>query len=236
MPRGKRSKKKNKSLIDAQVVILILASILLGVLIYTKAGYIGETLSPILGGIMGWIKYIIPVGTFAMAIVIACDEDKTDFAKKIFQYAILLLCITIIITVIQISDGKLSLENGFENTVMQAYNKGTENSGGGAVGAVCATGLIELVGKVGTIIVAIGIGIIDSIFLFRIKPAEIIRNAVENNKERKIEREAEYEERRKEKIEKRKEYQETLAKEKENKRKNKEKFKRTGKSKSRNIR
>ena len=71
-----RSKKKNRSILDLQVVTLIIASILLGVLIYTNSGYIGEHLSPILGGIMGWIKYIIPIGTYAIAIFLASDEDK----------------------------------------------------------------------------------------------------------------------------------------------------------------
>ena len=85
MPRGRRSKKKNKSKLDLQVVTLIVASILLGVLIYTKSGYIGETLSPILGGIMGWIKYIIPIGTFTIAIFLARDEDKENCIKKIFR-------------------------------------------------------------------------------------------------------------------------------------------------------
>ena len=68
MSKGRRSKKKNRKTLDLQVVSLIIISILLAILIYTKAGYIGETLSPILGGIMGWIKYVIPVGTFAIAI------------------------------------------------------------------------------------------------------------------------------------------------------------------------
>ena len=146
MPRGRRSKKKSNKL-DLQVVTLIIASILLGVLIYTKAGYIGETLSPVLGGIMGWIKYIIPVGTFAVAIFLACDEDKESFMKKIIQYAVLLLCITTVMTVIQVAQGKLSLNNGFEETVIEAYNKGTENRGGGAVGAICASALISLIRK-----------------------------------------------------------------------------------------
>ena len=84
MSRGKRNKKRNK-LIDMQVVILIVASILLGVLIYTKAGYIGGKLNLILGGVAGWIKYVIPVGTFAMAIVVACDEDKEAFSKKYYN-------------------------------------------------------------------------------------------------------------------------------------------------------
>ena len=147
MPRGRRSKKKNRSILDMQVVTLIVASILLAVLIYTKAGYIGETLSPILGGIMGWIKYIIPVGTFAIAIFLACDEDKENFMKKILQYAVLLLCVTTIMTVIQVAQGKLNIEIGFEETIVEAYNKGTQNHGGGAVGAICAIALISLIRK-----------------------------------------------------------------------------------------
>ncbi len=187
MSRGKRSKKKNRTMLDLQVVTLIIASILLTILIYTKAGYIGQTLSPILGGIMGWIKYIIPVGTFAIAIFLACDEDKDNFMKKILQYAVFLLCITTIITVIQISQGKLSMANGFEEAIKQAYYNGSKNIGGGAVGAICAIGLINLVGKIGTVIFAIGIAIIDSIFLFGIKPAELLKEYIENRNEKKQE-------------------------------------------------
>ena len=201
MPRGRRSKKKSRSIVDLQVVTLIVASILLAVLIYTKAGFIGETLSPILGGIMGWIKYIIPVGTFAIAIFLACDEDKENFVKKILQYAVLLLCITTIMTVIQVSQGKLNIESGFEKTVEEAYEKGTRNIGGGAVGAICAIALIDLVGKVGTVIFAIGVAIIDSIFLFGIKPAELLKEYIENKKERKKELKEEKLKQRKLKIE-----------------------------------
>ena len=61
--RGRRAK-KSKFDINVAVVFLFLISILLAILIYTKSGYIGEHLSPILGGIMGAIKYIIPIGTF----------------------------------------------------------------------------------------------------------------------------------------------------------------------------
>ena len=201
MPKGRRSKKKSRSIIDLQVVTLIVASILLAVLIYTKAGFIGETLSPILGGIMGWIKYIIPVGTFAIAIFLACDEDKENFVKKILQYAVLLLCITTIMTVIQVSQGKLNIESGFEKTVEEAYNKGTQNIGGGAVGAICAIALIDLMGKVGTVIFAIGVAVIDSIFLFGIKPAELLKEYIENRKERKKELKEEKLKQRKLKIE-----------------------------------
>ena len=192
MPRGRRSKKKNRNKLDLQVVTLIIASILLGVLIYTKSGYIGETLSPILGGIMGWIKYIIPVGTFAIAIFLARDEDKENFTKKIMQYAVLLLCITTILTVIQVAQGKLNMDKEFEDTVIEAYNKGTNNRGGGAVGAICGIALINLLGKVGTVIFAVGVALITSIFLFDIKPAELLKEYIENRdikkKEAKLDR------------------------------------------------
>ena len=185
MPRGRRNKKKNRSAVDLQVVILIVSSILLAVLIYTKSGYIGETLSPILGGIMGWIKYIIPVGTFAIAIFLACDEDKENFTKKIMQYAVFLLCITTVITVIQVSEEKLDITKGFEEVIFEAYNKGTNNIGGGAVGAICGITLINLLGKVGTVIFAIGVALITSIFLFDIKPAELLKQYVERRNQRK---------------------------------------------------
>ena len=214
MSKGRRSKKKNRKTLDLQVVSLIIISILLAILIYTKAGYIGETLSPILGGIMGWIKYVIPVGTFAIAIFLACDEDKDNFMKKILQYAVFLLCITTIITVIQISQGKLNMETGFEKAVEQAYENGSKNIGGGAVGAICAIGLISLVGKIGTAIIAIGIAVIDSIFLFGIKPAELLKEYVENRNEKKQEAKAQRLEQRKLKADK-----EIISREKENKKK-----------------
>ena len=214
MSRGKRSKKKNRTMLDLQVVTLIIVSILLTILIYTKAGYIGQTLSPILGGIMGWIKYIIPVGTFAIAIFLACDEDKDNFMKKILQYAVFLLCITTIITVIQISQGKLSTANGFEEAIKQAYYNGSKNIGGGAVGAICAIGLINLVGKIGTVIIAIGIAIIDSIFLFGIKPAELLKEYIETRNEKKQEAKAQRIEQRKLRADK-----EVIPKEKEEKKK-----------------
>ena len=71
-------KKKAKVSIDVAVVVMILVSILLAVLIYTKSGFLGEHLSPALGGIMGFIKYIIPVGTFAIAIYLAYDKDNIE--------------------------------------------------------------------------------------------------------------------------------------------------------------
>ena len=75
--RGKKSKKKQRNVgIDLAVVSMIIISILLVVLIYANSGNVGKVLSPMLGGIMGWIKYILPIGTFTIAIAIACDRKN----------------------------------------------------------------------------------------------------------------------------------------------------------------
>ena len=47
--RGRKRSKKKDVGIDLQVVILIVISIILALLIYVKSGYIGKTLSPMLG-------------------------------------------------------------------------------------------------------------------------------------------------------------------------------------------
>ena len=87
--RGRR-KKKHQSKLDLTVVTMIVVSILLMFLIYSNSGALGSTLSPILGGIMGWIKYLLPIGIFAIAIYIACDE-KEYLMSKLIQYSIFLL-------------------------------------------------------------------------------------------------------------------------------------------------
>ena len=85
---AKRGRKKKKTVKKTQqinqnvvVAIMIIASILLAVLIYTKSGIIGEHLSPFLGGIMGYVKYILPIGIFVLAIYIAY-QGETSWSKK----------------------------------------------------------------------------------------------------------------------------------------------------------
>ena len=82
--RGRRAKKSKIDNKNVAVVFLFLISILLAILIYTKSGYIGEHLSPMLGGIMGAIKYIIPIGTFLIAIYMT-TEDKDYLISKMAE-------------------------------------------------------------------------------------------------------------------------------------------------------
>ena len=74
--KKRKTTKKGASKIDLTVVGLIVLSILLAVLIYGKSGVIGVELNEILGGMMGIIRYVLPIGIFAVAIKIACADNK----------------------------------------------------------------------------------------------------------------------------------------------------------------
>ena len=179
--RGRRAK-KDKIDVNVAVVGMLLISILLAILIYTKSGYIGEHLSPILGGIMGSIKYIIPVGTFLIAIYMA-SEDKEYLISKLIQYGIFLVCIATILSVFQFSKGNLDITDEFSEVVEKGYELGELNNGGGAIGTAIASLLISLLGNVGTVILCLGIGAILLVFIFGIRPAELIAEFVDSRRE-----------------------------------------------------
>ena len=179
--RGRRAK-KDKIDINVAVVGMLLISILLAILIYTKSGYIGEHLSPILGGIMGSIKYIIPVGTFLIAIYMA-SEDKEYLISKLIQYGIFLVCIATILSVFQFSKGNLDITDEFSEVVEKGYELGELNNGGGAIGTAIASLLISLLGNIGTVILCLGIGAILLVFIFGIRPAELIAEFVDSRRE-----------------------------------------------------
>ena len=175
--RGRKKQTKVKSNIDLTVVIMLLVSVLIAVLIYTKSGFLGEHLSPALGGIMGSIKYIIPIGTFAIAIYMAYDKEKY-IGTKLMQYVIFLVCIATILSVFQISAGNINQTKEMKEIVNQSYYLGSKDIGGGVIGAIVAVPLVKLLGTLGTIVLSIGVAIIVFVFLFSIKPTEIIYNII----------------------------------------------------------
>ena len=158
----------------------------MGVLIYSKSGVIGETLSPFLGGIMGYVEYILPIGIFVVAIYIACQKE-TAWMSKIVQFALMLLCIAIIMNVYAINKGQVTVDNKQMQDVMgQFYQLGAETgSGGGAAASIITIPLIKLLDKTGTVVLAIGGLVALTVSMFGIDLANKISEAVEGVKERK---------------------------------------------------
>ena len=186
--KKKKATKKGASKIDLAVAGLIILSILLAVLIYGKSGVIGIELNEILGGMMGIIKYVLPIGIFAVAIKIACVDNKY-ITSKLIQYAILLISISVLISVYQINKGELTIVNKeMSDIVKDAYLIGTQGNGGGALGAILAIPLVNLLGQIGATILCIGIVAMLAVFTFGINMSEIINNFIEKTEENREER------------------------------------------------
>ena len=185
MAKRGRKKKKQHVNINVVVAIMIIASILLAVLIYSNSGFIGEHLSPFLGGIIGYVKYFLPIGVFILAIYIAY-QSETSWSKKIVQFCALLLCISVIMNVYEIYQGNIILEGkSLENIINQFFNLGSKGAGGGAIGAIFTIPLIDLFEKVGTIIIASGGIIALTVSMFGIDLVNRISDFIDGAEERK---------------------------------------------------
>lgn len=192
----KRGKKTNNFAKNLTVISLLLISILLFILIYGEAGVVGGILSPILGGILGGVKYVIPIGCIGIAIALA-KEDKNYVLAKLIEFIIILICISAIIsileiskgTIVQIEDGKIKTE--FKTVLEASYTIGKTNIGGGTIGMIVSYPLINLLGMSGASVSIIGVAVILIVFMFGIEPSEILANLMDSIEERRLEREEE---------------------------------------------
>ena len=184
---AKRMTKRKASKIDMTVVILIVVSILLAVLIYTKSGVVGAKLNEVLGGMMGIIQYVLPIGIFAIAIKIACDEND-GLSSKIIQYVIFIISIAVLMSTFEISTGALTTNKELSEVVKDAYSLGASGTGGGAIGAVIAVPLVNLLGEIGAIILSIGIAVILLVFMFGINLSDIINDYMDKRLDKKEEK------------------------------------------------
>ncbi len=183
MAKKRRNKKKQSNNINVAIIVTIVISILLASLIYIESGYIGEALSGFLGGMLGWIKYILPVGMIIIAINLACKK-KGYLSSKITQYLIFIFFISIMASIFQIINGNLDINQDLSDTLKIAYNNGANNSlGGGALGTLAAIPLVKMLGKAGSIVFTIGTSIALFVITFGIDITTIISDFAEKLKE-----------------------------------------------------
>ena len=201
--RKKTTNKRIQTRKNISIVMLIILSILLAVLIYGKTGYIGENLTPILGGMIGIIKFAIPIGTFIIAISIASDRKELA-STKLIELLVFLTCLASIFSIYQISQNTMDIKNSFSKNIKIAYELGSKNIGGGVLGAILGIPLTNMLGVAGAVIVSVGISIIILVFILGIPVSEIIENYIEDFKERKQERKQEIKEYREQEYEERK--------------------------------
>lgn len=188
---AKRGRKKKRDNANISIITMVIFSVLLGVLIYNQSGIMGQQISSILSGVMGFIKYIVPIGTFLIAIYKLCNK-KEDAYIKLFQYALLLVCVAIFMHIVYLPKDVEQFSNGFLDTVTRAYEQGkTDDKVGGVIGAIGAIPLTKLLGKVGASILVLGVELILIILIFNINPIEEIRMRLAEREERRLAEEKE---------------------------------------------
>ena len=185
--RRYKKRKKTASRLDVAVVTLIVLSILLAVLIYTKSGTVGIKLNEVLGGIMGIMQYVLPIGGIAIAIKLASD-GREEITSKLVQYGVAIVALAIVFSVFQISAGELDSSKEMSEVVKDAYYYGTQGQGGGAIGAVGGVILAKLLGNVGAVIFCIGIAVILLVFTFGINLSDMINMFMDRLEEKREER------------------------------------------------
>ena len=193
--------RRNTNESNFAVIGTIIFSVLLAVLLYANSGAVGQKLNEMLGGLIGILRYILPIGSFALAIKMAVEDEEDFVAKRLVQYAILIICIAIIMSVHQISTGAIQTTGDMSQIMKKAYTLGASNQGGGAIGTLAAVFLVKMLGNLGAIVLSLGISIMLFVFVCGIDVANIIGKMVENYLERKDEKEILKEEKRKEREE-----------------------------------
>ena len=138
---------------------------------------------------MGYVKYILPIGVFILAIYIAY-QGETSWSRKIIEFSLMLVCISVIMNIFEISQGKVVVEGrSFQNVLDQFFDLGTEGVGGGSIGAVFTLPLRELFGEIGTVIFCFGAIIALVIAMFGIDLVNKISEMIDDAAEKKNEKE-----------------------------------------------
>ena len=119
------------------------------------------------------------------------QNDKEYMTHKLIQYGIFLLCVAAMLSIFQVGKGNLSIDKEYDKVIEDAYYLGEKDIGGGAIGAVVAVPLIKALGSTGAVILTIGIAVILLIFMFGIRPAEMISDLLDELRERKEEKKKE---------------------------------------------
>ena len=199
-----RKKKNNELKIDIQIIVILILSILLGVFVFAESGIIGKTLSEVLGGLISWVKYILPIGFFIMSIYLFFNK-KYGIKGKLIFYLILLLLVATILATNQFSNGEFIGSPSFVETLKTAYNSGVSGIGGGILGTFIASCFVKTIGIAGSYILSVGLIIIILVLSFGLRPGKFMKEIIENAEEKRVAKAQEYEIKKQEKELKRKE-------------------------------
>ena len=127
--KRKYRKRQKTNNINVAIIVTIVISILLAVLICLESGNVGKALSSFLGGMIGWLKYVLPFGMIIIAINLACKK-KGYLSSKLTQYLIFIFFISVVASIFQITSENINMNQELSEMLKSAYNSGATSSYG----------------------------------------------------------------------------------------------------------
>ena len=112
--------KKSVSKVDVTLMLLIEFTVIISIVIYGKGGDLHRILDPVISGIFGPIKYIIPVGSFLLCVSIF-KEDKKKHFNSILKYSIIIILIASLFSMYHIGKGDIPIAGKFDNILDIGY-------------------------------------------------------------------------------------------------------------------
>lgn len=151
--RTKKSENKHRINDELKFVFGLILGIFFSVIIFGKSGALTKTLSPILSGIFGPIKYILPIGIFYLTIYDVAKKE--EISSRVKMFIILLAIICSLLSISAISKHNININVDTKILLQECFELGKNGVGGGATGAIIAIPAIKLLGITGATILLI---------------------------------------------------------------------------------
>lgn len=135
-------------------ISLIITSIILGLFIYAGTSGLLNFIVPFLKGLFGITAYVVPVIVLGIGIYLLITEKNKISNRRLFFCIAALLSVLHLIHTVAMSD---YLNLNFFKFIGLSYTEGINGVGSGAACSVLTRTFTALIGKVGTIILFIGL-------------------------------------------------------------------------------
>ncbi len=135
-------------------ISLIIASIILGLFIYAGTSGLLSFIVPFLKGLFGITAYAVPVLVLGIGVYLLITPKSKISSRRLFFTIAALFSVLHLIHTIAMSD---YLNLNFFKFIGLSYTEGIKGVGSGAVCSVLTRAFSALIGKVGTIILFIGL-------------------------------------------------------------------------------
>ncbi|MFA7572324.1 MAG: DNA translocase FtsK 4TM domain-containing protein [Lutispora sp.] len=172
-----KNKKTTRLKYDIMGILAILAAIYLYICIFDKnSGLAGEYIKKILFGVFGIGSYFFPLLILIFGIAAFYLKDKIKLNIKFYSFCLAFVTLLVLLYLININIfQETSLD--YIESLIEAYELGTQSIGGGIIGAALGCFMVKIVGTMGTAIAISGLFIISIIMFTGITAASLFNNA-----------------------------------------------------------